>query len=68
MKYELERACALLIEEIRSYESDTFSAEGSEITLDEAQSVAVKLINRIYGDDSSLDGILLSSILEDIRE
>lgn len=62
---KLEHAEAILIDEVRSYESDTFSAEGSEITLDEAQEIASKFISRII---DNTDGVTISAMLDTIRE
>ncbi len=53
------------IDYIREYESDTFSAEGSQITATEAQQVAYRLMNWLV--ENRLDGVMIDSILSDIR-
>ena len=53
------------VDMIREYESDTFSAEGSEITPTEAQQVAYRLINGWA--EEHLDGVSIDHILYDIR-
>lgn len=56
---------------IKDYESDTFSAEGSELTDLEAETIAERLIIRAIQhliDCDSLDGIDITEELEAIRE
>lgn len=52
---------------ILDYESDTFSAEGSEITSVEAWGVAAKLIEYRIAIGDNVDGVTLSSVLEEVR-
>ena len=54
-----------LVKHIKEYESDTFSAEGSEITQEEAEKVAERLIG--VWVDENLDGVSIDSVLADIR-
>ena len=49
---------------VREYESDTFSASGAKLTVDELDQIVATLINGIEDD---LDGMRLSAILDDIR-
>lgn len=51
---------------IAEYESDTFSAEGSNITADEALKVANELVT--MWAERNLDGDLITEMLNDIRE
>lgn len=53
------------VDVIKDYESDTFSAEGSEITATEAQQVACRLINWLV--ENRLDGVMIDGMLSDIR-
>jgi len=54
------------IKQIMQYESDTFSAEGSGITRQEAERVTRLLMTNFF--DRKLDGILISEALDSIRE
>lgn len=54
-----------LVEAIEKYESDTFSAEGSAITHDEAVKTAEQLIE--WWTDRSLDGVIITEALEEVR-
>lgn len=54
-----------LVQEIKDYESDTFSSEGSELTWEEAKELAEKAIR--YFILNIMDGVKLSDWLEDIR-
>lgn len=53
------------VDVIKEYESNTFSAEGSEITPTEAQQVACRLL-KAWSDDH-LDGVMIGGYLSDIR-
>ena len=57
---------AKLLQDIREYESDTFSASTSGITDNEVILVAEKLIDG--WSDNHLDGVSIDSVLYDIRE
>lgn len=52
---------------ILDYESDTFSAQGSEISSAEAWGVAAKLIESRLAIGDNVDGVTLSSVLEEVR-
>jgi len=54
-----------LLQTILNYESDTFSAEGSQITEEEAHQVALLLINWLI--ENRLDGDLIDSLLYEVR-
>ena len=54
------------VDEILSYESDTFSAECDKITRKEA--VRVARIMLLSWRNHDLDGIMISDVLEHIRE
>lgn len=60
----------LLVDDILSYESDTFSSEGSKLTVGEAERVALAIVaddlQKRYND--SLDGVVISEMLETVRE
>jgi len=59
-----------LVEYVADYESDTFSASGEELTKEEAVKIATTLVeNNIQNmlDGMRLDGVMISSILEDLR-
>lgn len=64
MTLPIKEATDKLVVLIREYESDTFSAEDSKITLGESQLIAAKLIDRI---EDHLDGVTISAILDEIR-
>lgn len=51
---------------IAEYESDTFSAEGSNITPDEALKVASELV--AMWTERNLDGVIITEMLDDVRE
>ena len=53
-------------EMIGEYESDTFSAQGSEITKEEAMEVAKAIL--AHWIDSRLDGVIIDGTLAEIRE
>lgn len=60
-----------LVDDVLNYESDTFSSEASEITVEEAEKIAFAFIkhdiqNRI--DTNTMDGVMISEELETIRE
>lgn len=57
---------ARLLQDIKEYESDTFSASGSGITDAEIILVAGKLIDG--WSENHLDGVSIDAILYDIRE
>lgn len=63
---ELEMRLSSLVVGVKTYESDTFSAEGSKITSREAQEVVIKLLN--HWENNHLDGAIIDSFLYDIRE
>lgn len=50
---------------IEGYESDTFSAKGSEITHEEALAVGERLLDNYA--NNRLDGVLIDGALSDIR-
>lgn len=60
-----DAAVSKLMNLIREYESDTFSADGSNLKSWEADQIAAKLIDQI---EDHLDGVRLSAILDEIRE
>ena len=53
------------VEHLQKYESDTFSAESSKITPEEAESVAKELLGEWV--ENKLDGTMIESYLEYIR-
>ncbi len=60
-----------LIDVVREYESDTFSASGSKLKRGEAKKIAEKLVvediqSRI--DMERMDGLDITDLLEEIRE
>ncbi len=55
-----------LIDTILKYESDTFSAEGSEISREEATKIAQRMIKVWIEHD--LDGLWIQEWLDDIRD
>jgi hypothetical protein len=60
-----------LVKSIMEYESDTFSAERSEITLDEAIEIADKFVcHKIQGliDTHTMDGVMIDEELAEIRD
>ena len=60
-----------LVKTINEYESDTFSASGSEITISEAIQIADNLVcHKIQGmiDTHTLDGVMIDEELDTIRE
>jgi hypothetical protein len=54
------------IEEIMDYESDTFSARGSKLTLKEAAGLAERCIEYFF--KNRIDGVMLSNFLDEERE
>lgn len=55
---------------IREYSSDTFDAQASNLTTEEAEQIAHQLVSvaiQSLIDLDHLDGVRISSILEDIR-
>lgn len=50
---------------VREYESDTFSADASGLKEYELDQIVAELINHI---EDHLDGVILSSLLEEVRE
>lgn len=56
-------AVVRLLQVIREYESDTFSADGSGLKDYEAEQIAAHLID---GIEEHLDGVRLSAILDDV--
>jgi len=54
------------VEYIFEYESDTFSADGSEINLVEARKVAELLLGEFVEND--LDGVAINAAFEEVRE
>lgn len=70
---KLTQAIDILLEGIKEYESDTFSASGSNLSHDEVESIAVNLIldkffNKNKCPGSSIDGILFADMLSNIRD
>ena len=60
-----------LVETIRTYESDTFSAEASKLTRSEALKIASNLVcHKIQGmiETHTMDGDIISQELEIIRK
>jgi hypothetical protein len=57
---------AKLVQDISEYESDTFSASSNEIKASECMEIANKIID-IWKEDH-LDGVIISSLLEDLRD
>lgn len=53
---------------VGSYESDTFSASGSQITQAEACEIARRLVRTKLVPGTDFDGIDVSEMLADIRE
>lgn len=56
---------------IATYESDTFSASGEKITYDEANRIASELVYDKITDLvelDTLDGVIISEALENIRD
>lgn len=53
------------VEMICEYESDTFSAEGSQITEDEAIKVAEKYLDSV---EAHIDGVGIDARLDEVRE
>ncbi len=59
-----------LVDEILNYESDTFSSEGSELTVPEAEKIALAFILRDMQrriDTDTMDGNMITEELETIR-
>ncbi len=59
-----------LLDTVREYESDTFSASASELTDDEAFTITIELTNYALQrliDTDTLDGVRLSEELDNIR-
>lgn len=54
-----------LIELIAEYESDTFSASASDLTSEEVELIAKRLLDNV---ESNLDGVTISAYLDEIRE
>lgn len=58
----------VLIRAIMEYESDTFSASGTELTMKEAYKMARAMVKSIALQlGYSIDGVMLSEILELVR-
>lgn len=58
-----------LAAEIQAYESDTFSAEGADITSAEAAAVSVQIMKDALNTAiEHLDGVTITNILEELRE
>lgn len=60
-----------LVDEILNYESDTFSSEASEITVEEAEKVAFAFIVRDIENRTStntMDGCMIDNELYELRE
>lgn len=60
----------ILVDEILAYESDTFSAQSSEITIEEAEKVAFRFvmrdIERRFATET-MDGSMIDNVLYEIR-
>jgi hypothetical protein len=54
-----------LTKHLLGYDSDTFSAFGSDMTEDEAEAVAEALVK--HWIEWELDGLMITSRLEDVR-
>lgn len=68
---KISKKAYALFDTIKEYESDTFSAEGSELTEEEAEAITVTLINRALQsmiDTETLDGVTIDEMLSDMRE
>jgi hypothetical protein len=70
---KLTQAIDIMLEGIKEYDSDTFSASRSDLTHDEVETIATNLIldkffNKNKCPGSSIDGILLADMLSDIRD
>lgn len=63
----LATVCDELIAEILRYDSDTFSALGVELTLQEATAMAAMLIKRRVSPGNNVDGQAFSRYLAEIR-
>lgn len=68
----VERKFWELVDTIKEYESDTFSASEMELTDDEAEQIACRMI---YADikhridmDTIMDGLMISEELDNIRD
>lgn len=64
----LQAALAKVKQDLLEYESDTFGAEGSEITEAEVIAVMAKLIPNNIELGQNIDGIELTQLLEEVRE
>lgn len=58
-----------IVDEIMQYESDTFSAEASEVHRPEAREMAAEMIKDRVTDEVgyAIDGLMLSEWLEKVR-
>lgn len=68
---DVVKSASALIDTIKDYESDTFSASGSSITDEEATQIALRFIlGHIDGlvEARTMDGVMLSDALSDIRD
>ena len=54
-----------LVQEIKEYESDTFSAEANQLTDEEAEHLAEKCIRHFVLNH--MDGVMLTNFLYDMR-
>lgn len=54
-----------LADQIKDYESDTFSASGSEITDEEAVATAEQLLD--WWNEKNLDGVSIDAALFEVR-
>ena len=70
---KLTQAIDIMLEGIKEYESDTFSASRSDISQEEVETIATNLIsdkffNQKKSSGSFIDGILLADMLSEIRD
>ncbi len=71
LHFALSKKVNELVDSILSYESDTFSSEGSELTPVEAEEIAFRLIRRNIEQMTSneiMDGTMIDSELYELRE
>jgi hypothetical protein len=61
-----EKAWHSFLKQIQEYESDTFSAVRSKITLKEAGDIAEKILSAWI--ENQLDGVMLSEALSELRD
>lgn len=67
MTLGIKSAVEKIVSEVRTYESDTFSAEGSKLTGAEALAVVAKLIESNVQPGMNIDGLEITEALEEVR-